>query len=134
MSESLPDRMNIYDINGVHSAETEAEAKAVFSLRYGDGVNCFWFGHDDKKYPAMCLMVNGDQAHLNYFPAERIAGFVSDNPTAPSGPDHVFYMNNLTAEEYVPNQEVITTSAAMEAAIEFFHCPELPKAIKWFEL
>jgi hypothetical protein len=69
--------MRIEDHKGVYRARIPQEIEEILRKRYDNDVNSFWLAHGDELYPAINLLVNGELAHLHYFPSDRHAGFAS---------------------------------------------------------
>lgn len=128
--------MVICDIDGNHKVHTVEELEAILSRRHDGGSNSFWMAESPGAYPQLALFVNNENATLNYLPREGVAGFRSvgvGNSLEPSGTTP-FLISSLGDQLPVLNDAVISVSAALEAAREFFLTKQLPNAVKWLEL
>jgi hypothetical protein len=128
--------MRIWDFEGAHDATTPTEVEAVLNKRYGAGLNSFWIGHEDGKFPAMNIMVNGDIAYVHYFPKQGHPGLASVGsvPCLRSGEFTEFFPSESKESLDIMNEAIVPVSDALKAAQEFAASKTLPKCIQWNSL
>jgi hypothetical protein len=69
--------MFVQEFDSTHNVNNPADIEAVLSKRHRTGVNSFWSGQRAAGFPAIAIMVNGDLAHVHYFPKEGHPGVAS---------------------------------------------------------
>jgi hypothetical protein len=108
----------------------------VLERRYGPGVNSFWLTHDSQTHPTMSLLVNGELSTLLYVPKEGHPGYTPLGNVEGLNLERftAFSIDTVDRELEVWNEQVVSISAALSAAKDFFLSPELPKSIDWAEL
>ena len=109
---------------------------AVLAQRYGSGVNSFWFRPDNREFPELALLVNGDLAYCYYVPYDGHAGFHSLGHVQGlerDGMTEFFMLLDCGPDEMI-NESVVPVADAIAVAREFFVSTEMPRAIEWFEL
>ena len=84
---------------------------------------------EEAKYPCLAILVNGDQAVVNYFAEEGGEMFASfGNEDAE---DSVLFCDG---QYEVAAYQVIPAADATECALAFFHSQDVPDCIDWEEL
>jgi hypothetical protein len=128
--------LTIYDLKGGHEAKSLADFQAVLEKRYGPDANSFWIWHYEEKNPAISLLVRGNLSCIHYFPYEGHPGFVSVGTVESLDKDGFtsFRFETVEQEQEIWNPHVISASAGISAARDFFSSKDLPKSIEWKEL
>jgi hypothetical protein len=128
--------LRIEDFGGARHANDEAEVASALTRRYGHDVNEFWLFHDERRAPALAIVVKGDLASLTYFPEGAHPGFTSVGTLGELDPNGstTFSINSPSERHEVDNRSIVPTFVAVQAAQEFLRDPGLPSAAKWFEL
>lgn len=87
-------------------------------------------------FPAINIMVNGDLAHVHYFPKERHPGYASVGGALGLSPeeDTEFFHDNTQETIQIMNDSMVSFSDALKAAQEFAISKSMPKCIQWDEL
>lgn len=126
--------MTVEDFEESREVHNEAELVSFLMRRYGTGVNSFWLFQD--KFPAISMLVKGDEASLTYFPKEGHPGFrsVGHLKGLKSGESTTFFLDSIHQEQPMINDSILPFSAALQVAKEFLNANKLPTTIKWFEL
>jgi hypothetical protein len=126
--------MIIEDYDSDHDIRDPSKIEQVLSKRLG-GHNMFWLKRGTKEYPAIAILVNGDLAHVSYFPESGHAGFVSVGSTDWSEPlkSSVFFVNP-TEEIWVADYQLVPFGDAVKVAKEFANSESLPQCIHWQSL
>ena len=126
--------MRVEDFEESTEVHNEVELVSFLMRRYGSGVNSFWLFRD--KYPAVSILVNGDQSSLIYFPKEGHPGFrsVGHPEGLKSGDSTTFYLDSIHQEQPMTNDSIVPFSGALKVAKEFLNTNKLPVSIEWFEL
>jgi hypothetical protein len=128
--------MEIVDLGGVHYAGTLLDLEKALKVREA-GKNSFWLAHDQKKFPAISIVVAGGMAAVFYVPSEDDAGFVSVGDAISSLPhDRVrFSISQFPAGDIeVPDDSIVAFEEAVAVAKEFFLSRALPTSIRWRRL
>jgi hypothetical protein len=128
--------MQLTDFEGSLTVNTVDDLLArLMSIRRGD-YGAFDLSHTND-YPALSIHLNRNIAYLHYFPADGHAGHQPRDMT-PDGCDghrHFLQTNHCEADSFhMPNYTLVSAETAYAAAVDFFHAPELPESIRWFEL
>jgi len=128
--------LRVEDFDGLHEANSVNALEKILLKRYNEEANSFWLSHEDKRHPALTLLVKGNLAGLHYFPEESHPGFVPAGNIAglKSGEMTVFCMDKGGEEIQVVNDAIVPFSSALVVAKEFFSSQALPKSIRWTEL
>jgi hypothetical protein len=128
--------MFVQDFDSVRNVENPADIEAVLSKRHRAGVNSFWLGQRAAGFPAVAIMVNGDLAHVHYFPNEGPPGFASVGGSLGLSPDGETVFCHDNTEEICPmmNYSVVPFSDALKAAQEFAVSNAMPKCLQWNSL
>ncbi len=125
--------MRVEHFLGVDEVNNENEIKNVLSIRVNDQVNEFWIGMEEEPYPCLCVSVNGEKAHVQYFEEAGEPGIQAignDN----SGEMCVFYTNTPTEKIEIEKQFVITINQAIDIVEFFYRTKELTNEVQWYEL
>jgi hypothetical protein len=129
--------MIVEHFGGTVECENINKFNAVLNKRYGAGVNEFWLS-GEAKFPCIAILINGEFAHVTFFPEDGHPGFHSINTENPKLDEtKVFYVNTVNEEIEINgdlNAGIISTGKAMEIANEFFMTLSMPKCAEWFEL
>jgi hypothetical protein len=127
--------MKIHDFEAGLDVATVPELEAALSRRHGVGINSFWLGHIAGGFPAINIVVNGDLAHVHYFPKEHHPGFasVADLPGPRPHDTSVFFIGPKE-KIWVLNDEIVPFSQALKAAEEFAVSNAMPKCVRWRSL
>ena len=127
--------MRIEDYDSDRDVTNPADIDAALSKRHGKGINAFWLSHGTEKFPAICILVKGDLAHVHYFHKDRDPGFASVAKVPSPNPNEtsVFFVRP-TEKIWIRNGAVIPFSDALRVAQEFSISKAMPKCIQWFEL
>jgi len=84
---------------------------------------------EESKYPCLSILVQGDQAVVNYFAEEDGEMFAS------FGDENAEDMVQFCEGQYeIAAYQVIPATDAMKCALEFFHSQDIPDCIDWEEL
>jgi hypothetical protein len=128
--------LTIEDFKGKYEPKSLSEFERVLEKRYGPDVNGFWISHDEKRNPAISLLVKGDLSYILYFPDENHPGFASVGRIERLDRDGftTFRFETVEQEQEVWNRQVIPLTDALKAAVEFFTSEKLPQSIEWEEL
>src|SRR5262245_3944175 len=106
------------------------------SVRRGDD-GAFILSHDPNG-PSLWVHINGDVAHLHYFPPESEVhpGYI---PEPKSGVGHTKDVRFLLvggdegSAIWGDAERLVSLETAYAAAADFFLDPGLPKSVSWFE-
>jgi hypothetical protein len=128
--------LRVEDFGGLHDATSVNALEKILTKRYNEEANSFWLSHENRRHPALTLLVKGNLAGLHYFPEESHPGFVPAGNTAglKSGEMTIFYMDKGGEEMQIVNDAIVPFSSALAVAKEFFGSEALPKSIRWTEL
>ena len=127
--------MRIEDYDSECDVTNPADIEKALRKRHDHGINAFWLSHGTKQFPVIGILVNGDLAHVHYFPKDREPGFASVAKVPGPRPNEtsIFFVRR-TEKVWVLNGAVIPFSDALKAAQEFSISATMPKCIHWFEL
>ena len=128
--------MRLQGFDGTMEFDEPEELEAALVKRHGAGVNSFWLSHGQQLYPALAILVKGDMAHLDYFPADGHAGYSSIgrcDGLDPAGIT-VFVTDSMGEEAEVLNSAVVPFSTALNAAKGFLYSNALTRNVEWLEL
>jgi hypothetical protein len=128
--------MRIEDYESVCDVTKPAEVETALSKRHGAGRNAFWLSHGSMRFPALCILVNGDLSYVLYFSKEGHPGFASvgNLPGLRPGEDSDFFAQNSDEPIGVMNETVVPFWEALKAAQEFANSATMPKSIRWDSL
>jgi hypothetical protein len=128
---------NIFGINvtvpseswrrGAALEELDKSLKAIPTAGYAE----IWVNHDS--FPALCVLVNGEQSWLMCLRFSGDAGFSSRNPSFVGKPDTTleYYLSNGQRDIY-PAAWAYPTKRALEAVSFFAERRQVPDWIGWF--
>ncbi len=127
--------LRIHDFDGPATASTPEEVERLLAKRYENDFNGYWIFPAEHEYPAVSLLVKGQLAFLTYTANENEAGYVSDGGVEglTPGEQSLFFLAR-NQQQWVSNDSIVSARDAVEAVKELLVSPDLPRAIKWFEL
>lgn len=106
-------------------------------LQGSSSKNCFYLNHAGREFPYLNILIKGNIAVVYFFPEDDHPGFVSTGNVLGMNQDgrETFSISKYQADDIdVPNDAIISHSAATSAAKEFFESAKIPASVKWFEL
>jgi len=136
--------MLIFDFEGEGRISQEAElVQRLRTLRKGK-YGAFILSHAAdaaliKDGPYLYVHTAGDLGYVHYFKGgeDSHAGFqpAAHEPITTESPVRFLQTDGTEADAIeLPAEIVISAELAHRAAVEFFHRPELPHSVTWFEL
>lgn len=129
--------MKITDLNGQYTASSLGEVEEILCRRLEANFNAFTLSCDSKEFPTLSLLVRDDIATLNYLEWPDSAGFIPTGNRANRclSENTVFWISQYRADDVeIQNDAIVSFSAALDAAKEFFHSRDLPGCIQWSEI
>jgi hypothetical protein len=124
--------LKVEHFGGAEEVTDSAALDVVLSKRYGNDVNEFWLGGEEK-YPCLAIQVRGSRACLHFFPRDGHPGYLSVGDGAATGSE-TFYTNTPTEESYIAANAVVPFDQAREAAHEYLRTGSMPSSVRWTEL
>ena len=109
------------------------ELRAQIQFRDSSGFASFWLWHDNGA--EMAVMLNGQQAHIHFFPNDGSEGAYSLATVPPEHPEEtVEFVANTGEPNPVRRRMVIDMPSAEEAIIFFFKTGERSDKLTWEDM
>jgi len=119
--------MKITSNTGSYSCSSPEEFAAClrtcFAAKAGNEI---WCALEERKFPCLSILVNGEQAFVNYFAKKDgdMAASIGDEKAKGS-------VEFCGGQYQIAAYQIIPASSAMECALAFFRSRKLPDCIKW---
>lgn len=124
----------VYDLVGDRTeAEERGQLNRVLAQRVLDDSNSFECSPIDAPWPALILMVRGENAMVHYFSGGEVAGDQALGAKVCEGTIS-FLENTEGAELHVPCTSVVPAATAIRCVHEFAENYERPSCCEWVQL